>query len=880
MKLTTDVKQSKNKILTAMLLSSSLFLTACNDNADSATASLTQHTQQGLSYLDQHQFKAAITAANNAITAYPNDIDGYLLLAKTYNQLGQISQSLAVLNNYNNDKNAEYYFLLLDGYQKNNKLNSANKLLQTQSELLNKQPERLVLAQAQILLKERKLEQASVLFSQLENNTHYHSDGLIGKARIQALSKNIAGAIITLNAVNEREESNVESSILLAYLYIELNDLSKAENSLSTALSLIPSSDMFTPERINILQSLTEVLALQGRSAEAMLYSRILAEEFPGADSIKQQYEQASLFYENNQLSEAKIALEQILQHNPNYKKAATLLGVILYNLGDLRGAQQYLSNVVDPEINSAKLTQLYAVTQLKLDQSADVLVMLENTIASETSVETLALYAIAAITTADFDKAKLAIDKITLLAPDSAPLALILSLYYTNQTPPQQQQSQAVLSQAIQLHPTNMQVHLSYIKQLLALNLNSKADAHVLQLTIQTNNNVQLLNLTANYYLRQQQYSQATTQFKRILTLAENHQGALTGLAKIAQLNQHWQTALTAYNTLLSQHPQAINGYQGVLLSLVKLGSDPEQAAPYLPENYNNAILALVLASYQTKQQKLESASNYLEQAQTALPDNLIRYAQTLKQQLNFQQANKALAKKDFITARKIALDNIKLTPEHPKFLALLANIEIRSGQLTEADKILSQIAVILPNNPLVSILKADLAIAKNKPQQAIELLHAEWQRNHVDIVANKLYRALQHSTPSRSQPFLNEWLQQSPQSAAAHLYKALSLQEQGENQQALIHYEAVLQYQPDQVTSLNNAAWLYFELADTRALKLAEKAYNLARNNANVLDTYGWILFNAGNINKARTILIAANKLAPNDNNILAHLKQLQNQ
>jgi len=880
MKLTTDVKQRKNKILTAILLGSSLFLTACNDNANSTTASLTQHTQQGLSYLDQHQFKAAITAANNAITAYPEKIDGYLLLAKTYNQLGQISQSLAVLNSYDNDKDADYYFLLLDGYQKSNKLHSANKLLHSQSQLFQLQPERLALAKAQIFTKEHQLEQASALFFQLENSTNYRSDGLVGKARIQALSKDIAGAIITLDTVNELEGNNVESRLLQAYLYIEQGDLAKAETSLSTALSLIPSSDMFTPERINILQSLTEVLTLQGRSAEAMLYSRILAEEFPRSDSIKQQYEQASLLYDNNQLTEAKTVLEQILQHNPNYKKAATLLGVILYNLGDLQGAQQYFSNVIDPETNSAKLTQLYAITQLKLDRSADVLVMLENTISSETSAETLALYAIAAITAADFDKAKFAIDKITLLAPDSVPLALILSLYYTNQTPPQQQQSLVVLNQAIQLHPTNIQLQLSYIKQLLQLNLNSKADAYVLQLTTQANNNVQLINLIANYYLHQQQYPLATKQFNRILTLSESHQGALYGLAKIAQLNQHWQTALTAYNKLLSLHPQAINAYQGVLLSLLKLGRDPEQAPLYLPKNYNKAILALVLASYQSKQQKLQSASDYLEQAQTTLPENLTRYAQTLKQQLNFQQASKALAKKDFATARKITLDNIKLTPTHPKFLALLANIEIRSGQLAEAEKVLSQIEVIFPDNPLVNILTAELAVAKGKPQQAIKLLRSEWQRNYDDIIAKKLYLILQDSAPSRNPQFLNEWLQQLPKSIHANLHKALLLQELGENKQALVHYETILQYQPNQVTSLNNAAWLYFQFADPRAIKLAKKAYNLAPNNANVLDTYGWILFNSGDVNKAREILITANKLAPNDSNISAHLKRLKTQ
>jgi len=169
---------------------------------------------------------------------------------------------------------------------------------------------------------------------------------------------------------------------------------------------------------------------------------------------------------------------------------------------------------------------------------------------------------------------------------------------------------------------------------------------------------------------------------------------------------------------------------------------------------------------------------------------------------------------------------------------------------------------------------------VAKGKPQQAIKLLRSEWQRNYDDIIAKKLYLILQDSAPSRNPQFLNEWLQQLPKSIHANLHKALLLQELGENKQALVHYETILQYQPNQVTSLNNAAWLYFQFADPRAIKLAKKAYNLAPNNANVLDTYGWILFNSGDVNKAREILITANKLAPNDSNISAHLKRLKTQ
>ena len=186
MKLTVTNYKLTKQTLVAIALSSSLLLTACDDNTRSNDAKLSQHIQQGQTYLQQHQFKAAMIAANNAISAYPDQIDGYLILAKAYNQLGQITPSLDVLNSYKNKKNTEYYFLQLDAYQKSNKLISANKLIEKQSQLLQRQPERLSLAQANILLKEQQPEQAKAIFQRLESSEKYKIDAMIGLARFYA----------------------------------------------------------------------------------------------------------------------------------------------------------------------------------------------------------------------------------------------------------------------------------------------------------------------------------------------------------------------------------------------------------------------------------------------------------------------------------------------------------------------------------------------------------------------------------------------------------------------------------------------------------------------------------------------------------------------
>jgi tetratricopeptide (TPR) repeat protein len=70
---------------------------------------------------------------------------------------------------------------------------------------------------------------------------------------------------------------------------------------------------------------------------------------------------------------------------------------------------------------------------------------------------------------------------------------------------------------------------------------------------------------------------------------------------------------------------------------------------------------------------------------------------------------------------------------------------------------------------------------------------------------------------------------------------------------------YESILKKQPTNATVLNNLAYL---LADTgidisRALDYAKKTYEALPSNANVLDTYGYVLLKSGDAKQANEVL-----------------------
>ncbi|WP_028862295.1 tetratricopeptide repeat protein [Psychromonas aquimarina] len=866
-------------VLSITIMVCAALLSGCNESPDSQKDNLAMYVQQGKSYLQQHQFKAAFTAANKAVEADPDKVDGYLILAATYQKSGQANQSIKVLESYSGVKQSEYYFALITAYQKAGKLTSAKKIINSRQQLLAAEPQRFAFVQAEQWLYSSKLQKAKQAFNQLVNNPDYEIKSMLGLARIEAVSENQDGALKILDDIIESAPTNSEALILKSRIYLEQGDYINVEQTLSLALSTLPSADIFTPDRIEILQRLTDVLTLQGRSAEAMIYSRILAEEFPGAESVRQQYAAALELFKKTQLTEAKKILQEILETAPSHKKSNTLLGLILYSEGDVKNAEKYLSDVVDPETSATKLTELYAVTQLKLNRSSDVLALIENMPEEQYNSDTWALYITAAVKERQFEKAQTALNQARKLHPDSAPLILLQALYYNRLTTPQPEKALQTLSDALQKSGTEPKLQTAYIKQLLILKRTSEADNYVEQLALSYKNSIETQLIVASYRIHQKQFTAAEQVLNKIRTVEADNIQALYSLSYIYQVQQKWQLNLLNFKEIIQIYPQEIQAYRGLVLSLIQLRLDPFKAEAHFPGNHEPSLLALTLANLALQQNNLELTSQLAQSADTGLPGKFRPLLNEVMRRLNLKKAAAALTREDYKDARVILLAALQESPENQRLLSLLANVEIRSGQYKEAQKITDQIAVLLPDSPLSHILQADLYLAQNKPQQALDSLHKEWQEKNNEIIAEKIYQTLNKTDPAEAVKYLAKWRIEVPDSLRAMRYDAIYHQKHGKTKQALLLYEKILKKAPGEVTSLNNAAWIYFEQGDARAVSLAERAYKINPTNGAILDTYGWILFNNGEQAIGKALIEKAVQLAPDEQAIKQHLEQINN-
>ena len=866
------MKKSSTVLFSSLILASSLFITACNDDSSAENvAELAQYSQQGKTYLAQSQFKAAINSANNAIVLYPDQQDGYVILAKVYNKLGQSNQSLEVLNAFQGQKDADFYLLLLESYQRTKKIISANKLIEQQSELLSSKGNDFKLLQAKLLLLENKPEQALTTFTELQQQTGFESAGFIGEARIAASNNDKEIALALLEKAIISEPKNTEALMLKGFLLLEKGKIEEAESTLSFALSELPSSDIFTPERINILKALTSILTSQGRSSEALLYSRILSDEFPTATTVNEYYVSAQEYYKRKQLGESKAALQKILEIDPKNKKASTMLGVILYTEGDIKGAEKYLSGMIDPEVTAPQLTQIYAMTQLKLNQSSDVLDILDGVIEYEERLDTLTLYAIAAIAEKQFDKADIAIQRVKKLFPNSPKLILLESSYLNEKSPEKDQAVLDLLTAGLAQHRSDLSIKTVYLKKLIDMQRIEDADRFINTEAQKPTEAVGTRLLIANYYLYRNQYDLAEQTFNQILKVSDDVQ-AYYGLAQTKQLQQDWLSAFNYYNQIIALYPEQTKAYYGAVISTQQQGKDPLNVEESLSSKHNSDVLAFVLAEYQYQKKQFSGADQKIKNAQD-LPVELVDKAETLQQQISNQRIIAAIRSKDYTSARELTLAQLQLTPTQPIFLMRLAAIETLSGQYAEADKVLKQIETILPDNPQVIVLQSQLALAQKDEATATTLLLDEWNKNNNDEIAVELYKVYQQVDEGAAEAFLSKWLLTSPASLYANLNSGMSLQMKGENKAAIEAYEKVLTVAPNELTSLNNAAWLYSLAKNPKAEVLAAKAYAVAPDNPAILDTYGWILYQSGKVEEARPLIKKALVLLPDNSEIQAH-------
>src|SRR6185295_4700039 len=175
----------------------------------------------------------------------------------------------------------------------------------------------------------------------------------------------------------KQNPDNVEVLAEAARLAEQRGDLAQAGDLLSKALINLGETDILLPQKADVLQRLVTTLTKLGRSNEALIYAKTLADANPEGSLLQDKFKQGLELFQAGKLDQAEPILTEVYNESHN-DSVGTLLGMIRYAKQDLTGAANYLSTNVDPEVSPDLALTTLAATQLRLSQPEKLLALFD----------------------------------------------------------------------------------------------------------------------------------------------------------------------------------------------------------------------------------------------------------------------------------------------------------------------------------------------------------------------------------------------------------------------------------------------------------------------------------------------------------------------
>jgi putative PEP-CTERM system TPR-repeat lipoprotein len=208
---------------------------------------------------------------------------------------------------------------------------------------------------------------------------------------------------------------------------------------------------------------------------------------------------------------------------------------------------------------------------------------------------------------------------------------------------------------------------------------------------------------------------------------------------------------------------------------------------------------------------------------------------------------------------------------------LLLKATLEKQAGNLDVAEQQARSLASQRPRDASVQHLLGDIAMQRKKYSDAIVAYRNAYNYEKNAQHAVSLYSAYSRSGDTRmALEFVQSWARSNPADMTASRILAEAYDRAGQLEEAQRQYETLVKKLPDDANVQNELAYVMLKRGQPGALAVAEKAYGLAPRDANVADTYGWALVQAGQVDKGLRYLREAQVRAPSDTEIQGHLTE----
>ncbi|MGA7800609.1 MAG: XrtA/PEP-CTERM system TPR-repeat protein PrsT [Gammaproteobacteria bacterium] len=718
-------------------------------------------------------------------------------------------------------------------------------------------------------------------------------DALLGQARIALADKDEKTSLGKINEALADDPDSVEGWLLKGEVYRIHAQYKKAEEAFSHALQL---------NSANISGQLglaTAQIALHKDDEAAKLLAKVL-HKYPNAPVAN--YLKAIVQFRKGDLDHAKILLQTALRSAPDYPAAHLLLGTIDYRQGNLNEAEAHLRKYASAEPHNVAALKLLGATLIKQDEASDAVGVLEPALKiAPKDPQILALLGTAYMRSGDSSQGLEYLRKASEVAPDFAAVKAQLAIAYLSAG--ESDKAVSELKNAVKLGPQLVQADVLLILTQIHKGDYDGALASIAKFAEKHPKDPVAYNLEGAAYLGKKDIGRARDAFQKALSVQPKFHAARINLARLDVLQGNLDAAEREYGDVLADAPGNAAALVGMAELAKRRGDDKKELELLRKARDSNPTAvkpALLLVDRYLKAGEALKAVDVARTLQSAHPkDPLALRALGLSQmaaQLDvsavatFQALTAVLPKSPdafYLLARAQVGrgDNDSAKGSFEKALALkhdylpaqigLAQLDLAMSRAPKAHDLAKQIQKEQPNLAVGWELDGDIYAATRDYDPAAQAYARAYSKQPSRALVLKQYQMLTRGGKQEDgRETLGRWLSKSPKDTDMRLLLATANAQAGLDQKAIANYEDVLAVDKDNVTALNNLAWLYRQKDRTKALAYAEHAYKLVPERPEVMDTFGWLLVKSGETKRGLSILQDAVSRAPQTDEIRYHM------
>jgi putative PEP-CTERM system TPR-repeat lipoprotein len=639
-----------------------------------------------------------------------------------------------------------------------------------------------------------------------------------------------------------------------------------------------------TLEALSAHSGLAEAQIAQGKIQPALATTDALRKAAPDLRTVLLLRVRALLLVKD--YPQARELLESFIARNPDDQVARLLLGGVNYAQGNFEQADMHLASVIAVEPANALARKLLAETRLRLEQPGETQQALQAPAADPAgAVQELAV----AVRSSDESRHAAAglskLESVHAAYPADARVTLALASAYLGAG---QHDKAIALLEGVPINDDSDSRHTVMLAVAYAAKGEQELSRSLLQqLSGESDKSADTLTMMADAWAALGELDEARRRYASALQIAPDHSGALVGFARMQIAAGELLGAEQRLRRVLSQKPRDLPA----LLAMAELAiarRDPTTAVNWLTQARDAAPDAvnprLLLAQYYLAARDPVRARESADELIKLAPENAEAYnvlglallalrqpqAASIQFETATRLANKALyhanlaraqlALGDRAAARAAVAQALKMEPESITALALEAQILARERRFDRALEQALQIQRAYPQQATGFVLAGEIHMQRNAYAEAEAAFSAAAARERSPVLSIWQYRARRlGKLPTPLQP-LEDWVAAQPADSRMWLVLAQARQEAGATPAAAEAYARVLELAPNDVVALNNLAWLYYTAGDSRGLDLAKQAFSLRPKSPAVADTYGWLLAESGESEKALPILRVA--------------------